>query len=227
MSRFAAMGRLGVDIYAPRRPLSAAAPSVFAPQAPSPGPRLKPAAAPGASRRVVAELDLPRATATPTPSAQPVAAPKPPQEVAAVRFQLLTVAFESLLVVSELKSAPLSPALEASVLQFLREVLFALGKSSQRASPAYFHWPLVDKPGVDNSASRAGEVLQGFLERQLREFGAQQVLVLGEQARRYAGMEDQAALKVLHYPAGLGMLFARPQLKAGLWELISPLKGDG
>jgi hypothetical protein len=238
MQRLAYMKQLGIDVYVPRIALPQAKVSVTGLQpvlaVPVTPPALAGAAAPRASGLAPAPaprptLDLPAAAVTPNPlkTVEP-APPKPLATANSVRFQLLTVAFNSgVLFVSDLKAAPLQPALEATVLQFLRELMFALGRPAEESlAPAYFQWPLVSRQGVGTGADRASEVLAGFLERQLRETRAQHVVLLGDKAAEY--IQPQGELLV-NFPVqvwrgvALGKLFARPQLKAELWRTLQPL----
>lgn len=238
MERLAGLQSLGVDIYTPRRELPRARASIFSLQ------RVAPVAATPAietggpvsarpavdSERPSLDVELPQA------ESKAVRRPKPAVKAVAgvdsVRFQLLTVAFSSgILFVSDLKSAPLQPALEATVIQFLREVMFALGHPETDAvAPAYFQWPLVSKPGVDASAARAREVLAGFIERSVRETQPKHVVLLGERAAEYVQAEVVQAGKsppqLWHFDAPLGKLFARPRLKADLWKMLQPLVID-
>ena len=240
MQRLAYMKQLGIDVYVPRvvlpqaqvsvtgmRPVraKAAVPAVAVGRAPEPARRAP------ASRPVLDLPDLGPAVASAKPAAP--ARPKIPATVASsVRFQLLTVAFrDNVLFVSDLRTAPLAPALEASVLQFLGELMFALGRpAAQAMAPSYFQWPLVSRQGADTSIERAREVLAGFLERQLRETRPQHVVLLGDQAAEY--IQPQGKL-LLDYPVqvwrgdALGKLFARPRLKADLWRVLQPLVVNG
>ncbi len=242
LRRLAYMEQLGIDIYVPR---------VVLPRARASGLSLRPAVAPPASATASSRAAAASNTlAPPQPAARHrprVELPEPPKTpmhrptqpaarvsttAAAVRFQLLHVAFaDSVLFISDLKTSPLQPGLEASVMQFLRELMFALGHGSAQASaPAYFQWPLVNKQGVDNGAERAQEVLAGFVQRQLRESRPRHLVLLGEQASRYIQPRGDrlgdSAVKVWR-SVPLGKLFADPQSKAGLWRTLQPLIGNG
>lgn len=226
MRHFASMQHLGIDVYAPRRVLVQARPSAF-----------------GLSRPELAEQPRSRARAEPQlpileppedrkPSERPnniVVSTSPTRRADSVRFQLLTVAFDSeVLFVSDLKTAPLKPALEATVLQFLRELMFALGRpASKSVAPLYFQWPLVDKPGPETSVMRAREVLAGFLDRCARETRPQHIVLLGEKAAELVEAEGEH-WGVTEIPVwrsvALGKLFARPELKMDLWRTLKPLR---
>ena len=239
--RLAYMQQLGIDIYVPR---------VVLPRARASGLSLRPAVAPQATAAALSptaapasntsdqslpaarhrpRVELPGVQPTKTPKHRPAEhAPRVSTTAAAVRFQLLHVAFaDSVLFISDLKTSPLQPGLEASVMQFLRELMFALGHGSAQASaPAYFQWPLVNKQGVDNGAERAQEVLAGFVQRQLQESRPQHLVLLGEQASRYIQPQGDrlgnSGVKVWR-SVPLGKLFADPQSKAGLWRTLQPL----
>ncbi len=239
MQRLAYMKQLGIDVYVPRIALPQAKASVTGLQpvlAVAVAPAEIPAVAPPARRPTPASrptLELPATVAA--PSSRKVAGQAPPRPLAtagSVRFQLLTVAFDSgVLFVSDLKAAPLPPALEATVLQFLRELMFALGRPAAEAvAPTYFQWPLVSRQGVDTGADRASEVLAGLLERQLRETRAQHVVLLGDKAAEYIQPQGELLVNVpvqVWRSVALGKLFARPQLKAELWRTLQPLVVSG
>jgi hypothetical protein len=244
MQRLAYMKQLGIDVYVPRKTLPQAKASVTglqpvlavsvtppaeasaaAPRGSYSAPAPTPASRPG--------LELPETAVVPGPRKPAVRTPPRPLSAAnSVRFQLLTVAFDSGVVfVSDLKTAPLPPALEATVLQFLRELMFALGRSvADDVAPAYFQWPLVSRQGVATGADRASEVLAGFLERQLRETRPQHLVLLGDKAAEY--IQPRGELLV-NFPVqvwrsvALGKLFARPELKADLWRTLQPLVVNG
>jgi hypothetical protein len=235
------MEKLGVDVYVPRAVLPRAKASVT-PLQPAMAEPVKSAAAapaPAATRQrgdgqkaTRPGLDLPAtAGAERARKAFAPAQPRAPGSARSPRFALLTVAFEgALLFVSDLKSAPLQPALEASVLQFLGEVMFALGRApASTPAPVYFQWPLVNKPGADISGERARDVLAGFIDRQLRETRPQHVVLLGEQASRYIQAEGEhlsGSQVQIWRSAALGKIFAQPQLKADLWRILQPLAVD-
>ena len=241
VQRLEYMKQLGIDVYVPRIVLPQARASATAMQ-PQPARKkhLVSAVSAGTGPEPRREtptsrpaLDLPD-LAVATPATRPAPMPRPKLQTATtapVRFQLLTVAFhEHVLFVSELRTAPLAPALEASVLQFLGELMFALGRPAARASaPGYFQWPLVNRQGADTSVELARDVLAGFLERQLRETRPQHVVLLGDQAAEHIQPQGEG---LLNFPVqvwrgqALGKLFARPQLKADLWRQLQPLIDD-
>ncbi len=238
MQRLAYMKQLGIDVYVPRVVLPQARVSVtgLRPARAEPAvPVVTARAAPEPRRQAPASrpvLDLPDFAAS-APVAKPAAPSRPKiQTATAVRFQLLTVAYhDHVLFVSDLRTTPLAPALEASVLQFLGELMFALGRpAAQAPAPGYFQWPLVSRQGVDTGVDRAREVLAGFLERQLRETRPQHVVLLGDQAAEHIQPQGES---LLNYPVqvwrgeALGKLFARPQLKADLWRVLQPLIVNG
>ncbi len=230
--RLAYIQQLGIDVYVPRIVLPRARASALSlrPEAPP-----RPLAAPAVVAIPARAEPAPRRPALELPEAQQRPNRHPAVRVAshaiastAVRFQLLHVAFaDHVLFVSDLKTAPLQPALEASVLQFLRELMFALGRGSAQASaPAYFQWPLVIKPGVDSGAQRAREVLAGVIQRQLKESRPQHLVLLGEQAAAYIQPEGErlgnTSVRVWR-SLPLGRLFGDPQSKALLWRTLQPL----
>ncbi len=235
--RLAYMHQLGIDVYVPRvvlprarasalslRPTVAPRPAAVVP-APAPVDR----AAPGVRQGPRIELPEERQRSQRRPLEQPAGNPA---AASAVRFQLLLVAFaENVLFVSDLKTAPLNPGLEASVMQFLRELMFALGRGAAEASPpAYFQWPLVSRPGVDNGAQRAREVLAGFLQRQLQECRPQHLVLLGEQASAFVQPEGErlgSTAVQLWRSVPLGKLFGDPQSKAQLWRTLQALNVRG
>jgi hypothetical protein len=228
------MQHLGVDVYVPRKVLPRARASLTSMQAiqlastPQVAAPL-PVATPAVARPAVPRPDI---TQVPVARKSPEIKPpvtKPAYAAAAVQFQLLHVPFSSgVLFVTDLRVAPLPPALEASVLQFLQALMFALGRGdAQPAVPAYFRWPLVSKPGVDNSETRAKDVLTGFVERQLRESKPQHLVLCGEQASRYIQPEGEVLVGTqvnIWRTVALGKVFGDPALKAELWRSLQALR---
>jgi hypothetical protein len=233
--RLAYMQQLGVDVYVPRKVLPKAKASLTSLQpvvrATVPAARSTPVDTPAPA---IPKTPVPRPELSATPVARktPAVAPPIPKTVpaaaAATRFQLLHVPFSSgILFISELRTAPLPPALEASVLQFLQAVVFALGRgSAQTPEVAYFQWPLVNKPGANHSAATARDVLSGFIARQLRETAPQHLVLCGEQASRFVQPEGdvlagtQVSIWRTH---ALGKVFADASVKAQMWQVLQPL----
>lgn len=250
-SRLAYLGHLGVAVYVSRRPLLQALDSriVVAPARPVLAAARPPAAlqsavpdaavrsvVSGARRTVSPPLanqvsDVPPASASTSP-VLPTA--KAPAASRAVAFSLLTVTFHTgVMFVSDIRQAPLSSVLESSVMAFLHDVMFALGRpaSAEKVMAEYFQWPLVKKLGVDASASTAKDVLAGLINRQLRESQADCIVLMGSQARTYIqlngdvvgdGGQSGRVLQVQRREP-LGKYFAEPALKAGLWHSLQPL----
>ena len=250
MARLGTLQQLGVDVYVPRRHLAQARPSPtpLQPRLPSSQrqqisrsaetarpaeiARLAPTsevASPGRASRMLVTNEDEQYTAP--KSAERAELPvRKSQRVPAgpVSFHLLTMAFNGgVLIISDLKAAPLRASLEASVLQFVTDIGFALDPDAERSeAPGYFNWPLARVPGADASAARARQVLAGYIDRQLREYRPAHLLLMGDNAADYVGnslhLPDGRALNVLRAPA-LGQFFARPALKARLWELLQPI----
>ena len=144
----------------------------------------------------------------------------------AVAFNLLMATFApGVLFVSDIRKAPLAPALESGVVSFLRDVMGAIGRPLRDESVAvdYFQWPLVRKPGVDASEARAREVLDGLLGRKLRESHVDLVVVMGRTASGLMGGSEQhyamRGARIVHSEA-LGRLFSAPGRKEELWRAL-------
>lgn len=232
MRRHAALEQLGIDIYVPRRPLARGLPSLLGLQAALSSPataRIAEPASPANGQRSaegrMPALDLPE-TPGKSVTKPSVATPKP-QSINTIRLQLLTVAFgNEVLFISDLKSAPLRADLESAVLQFLRELMFALGRPVQEPVAArYFQWPLVDKPGADAGAERARDVLAGYVEHQLEDSQPRHLVLLGASCADNVKLPEslRGTVTTHLFPSGMGSLFAKPALKAQLWQALQAL----
>ena len=128
------------------------------------------------------------------------------------------------------------------MLQFLQDVMLSLGRPvpAQSLAPCYFQWPLVNRSGASASAATAREVLAGVIARQVQESSCAYLVLMGGNANTFVQAEGESLdvnksldvkdnrnnggqrVKILRGPP-LGKIFARPALKAELWNTLQPV----
>lgn len=231
MKRRFALRQMGLQWYTPRCSLAQARPaSLPLKAAPAVAARVSrpplPDAPAGAGFPAAAIWQERAASSAPQP-AEAVAAKPVRRRARQVSFSLLALAYpRSILLLSDLKSQPLPPALASSVASFVHELaqVFDDGTGPLRP-PEYFQWPLAVGGAADASAERAALVLAGFVTRYLREYRPRWVLLLGSCASEYLAeplrLPDGTEPVILRGPP-LGRIFGEPGQKAALWRLVEP-----
>lgn len=234
MNQLAYLEALGVDIYLPRQPLVGARPSRF---------ELRPAGAietpaidtEGRPARLDSGVTLEQPAIKPASvKPEPTEVIRPPQaarptKAAAVAFSLLVVPVSNrALFISELRSAPLRPDLEANVMQFLQDVCCALGESlPAKLTPVYFQWPMsATNTALEQGEAAARETLRGFISQQLSDCKPSRLVLMGQSVARYIADAEQiptwlqSETMTLCKAPSLGQLFAHPARKAELWAAL-------
>lgn len=135
------------------------------------------------------------------------------------------------LVIAGLQQAG-APGFSGSEHLLFNNIIYALGWSEQQAAYQVFHWP-IDSSVVNNTEAALHELLNSFLEAQIRREGITRVLILGKTIGRYLmGAKQRCSkLEVGHSKQtvsavctlDLVTMLQNPQCKSEVWHDLTDL----
>lgn len=194
------------------------------------------------AQRLLQELNQESWQKSPVSHAEDTAQVKP-QAIAAVidvpRFSFAYCAVAARLAVICATPDQHQGRLQAPARGLLMAILKAMGVAVAEHSLRFvpFKWPMHDGLGMASDMRHARDVLQGFLNREIREQGIGNVLVFSEQwpdylfPENFSAADDRALIIHPEFPfsvlvtRGLHAMLADETLKRPVWSQLQQIKG--
>ncbi len=241
LQRQAYMEAMGVDCYVPRLHLPAAMPSVLCeiPElAEVPVANTEPSVAPiakgkngsaAAMQALLGEDEPNKAQAQQSVEAVTEQLVQTTSATSIPHFALSIVRGSNILIVDDGLPGHINPA---EYLQLLHNIVFALGAGKQQLAIDSFVWPMVKNSQIDQSETAARQTLDAFLSKQVEQYKAHYIIVMGETAATYITSEALATATLHTHPQwqlplictnSASPMLDDPSLKRAVWNDLQPL----